>query len=243
MRSGSNLGGGDEIAAHFGLGTNTVVDSVIVNWLGGGADTLTNISMNQTILIVEAVSPLPIELTEFSGIAKADKVQLNWTTASETDNDFFEIQRSRDGSNFEKIGIREGKGNDQTVNHYELIDEDPFVGKNYYRLKQIDFDGSFSYSHIIVVAVSSTQKDVVEIYPNPVIDNVFFAQVTSEIKSPFTVELFDLNGKLILQKSSTVYSNSSSTLEISTSGLSNGIYICKVTQLTGTTSKKIVLQN
>ena len=243
MKSGSNLGGGDEIAAHFGLGINTMVDTVEVSWLGGGTDTLTNVSINQTLFIVEAVSPLPIELTEFSGKTIQDKVQLNWTTLSETDNDFFEIQKSRDGSDFEKIGIREGKGNVQTVHHYDLIDERPFIGKNYYRLKQIDIDGSFSYSHIIVVTVKPPKTDLIDIYPNPVIDNVLFTQVTSDIKTPFTVEIFDLNGKLVLQKSSSVDANNSSTLEVSTLGLSNGIYICKITHLTGTTSKKIVLQN
>lgn len=243
MRSGSNLGGGDEIVAHFGLGINTMVNEVEVTWLSGSVNTLNNVSINQTILIVEAVSPLPIELTEFSGKTIKDKVQLNWTTLSETDNDFFEIERSRDGSEFEKIGIREGKGNVQTQHHYDLIDERPFIGKNYYRLKQIDIDGSFSYSHIIVVTVKPNRVDPVNIYPNPVIDNVFFTQISSEIKTPFTIELFDLNGKLVLQKSSEVDANESLVFEVSTSGLANGIYICKTTHLTGTTSKKIVLQN
>ena len=92
---------------------------------------------------------LPIELSDFSVRKKnAAAVELNWTTSSEINNDFFTIEKSRNGFDFLEIGMLDGQGQSNSNNHYRFIDEQPYEGYNYYRLKQTDFDGEYSLSLI-----------------------------------------------------------------------------------------------
>jgi hypothetical protein len=127
----------------------------------------------------DAVSILPIELVSFSARAvevegDGGKVEVTWQTAWERDNDYFEVEKSRDGINFQSIARVEPKGNNgfsNSIQHYVHYDEQPWLGKNYYRLKQVDFDGTTTYSKIEVVifernALAPTAGNM-EVYPNP----------------------------------------------------------------------------
>ncbi len=100
---------------------------------------------------VNCINSLPIELLAFNGISKNNKVTLSWTTATETNNNYFTIEKSTDCITFYPIGDVEGKGNKTTVSDYLYVDDGACPGINYYRLKQTDFDGVFSYSSIIAV--------------------------------------------------------------------------------------------
>ena len=91
------------------------------------------------IQITQAV--LPIELTFFDAVLMGQSVELSWQTATEINNDFFKVQRSPDGIQFETIGTVRGQGNSSQVNEYHFMDHDPMPGTNYYRLLQVDFDG------------------------------------------------------------------------------------------------------
>ncbi|MDW8203932.1 MAG: T9SS type A sorting domain-containing protein, partial [Cytophagales bacterium] len=129
----------------------------------------------------DQLSILPIELISFSARAIAgdrEKVEITWQTAWERDNDYFEIEKSRDGIHFQSIARVLPKGNNgssnslQTYLHY---DEQPWLGKNYYRLKQVDFDGTTTYSKIEVVIFERNALDPnagnMEVYPNPFASN------------------------------------------------------------------------
>ncbi|MDD3559724.1 MAG: T9SS type A sorting domain-containing protein [Melioribacteraceae bacterium] len=114
-----------------------------------------------------STSPVPVELSNFSASIIEDKVELNWTTTTETNNSGFEIQKFENNS-WSKLDFVEGAGNSSTVQNYNFIDELPGVGKVNYRLKQIDFDGTFTYSNLVEVEVTAPQKFVLEQnYPNP----------------------------------------------------------------------------
>ncbi|MEZ5059855.1 MAG: T9SS type A sorting domain-containing protein, partial [Saprospiraceae bacterium] len=91
---------------------------------------------------------------------------LNWSTSNEMNNMGFVIEKSIDGNNWEKLGFIEGKGNSQVLQQYQFTDQKPFDGSNYYRLQQLDFDGSFEYSSII--QVSHSKASDIFFYPNPV---------------------------------------------------------------------------
>ncbi len=91
---------------------------------------------------------LPVELTMFSATKQESKVRIDWATSSETNNDYFTIERSGDGKSFESIGEIKGAGNSSREISYEYTDEAPLSGINYYRIKQTDFDGKYSYSEI-----------------------------------------------------------------------------------------------
>jgi hypothetical protein len=106
--------------------------------------------------------PLPIELLSFEGECKSGTMNLKWTTTSETDNDYFTIERSLDGFHFEAISKVKGAGNSNKPIHYSFR---TFFGTSYYRLKQTNFDGSSKYSKFIYVDCQNSKS--INVYPNP----------------------------------------------------------------------------
>lgn len=112
--------------------------------------------------------PVPVELTNFSSKITGNKVKLVWSTSSETNNSGFEIQRSRDKTNFSKIGFVEGSGTTAQPVSYSFKDENTESENYYYRLKQVDFDGTFEYSDVVEVNLESPERFALkQNYPNP----------------------------------------------------------------------------
>jgi hypothetical protein len=108
---------------------------------------------------------LPIELTTFEGKNNENQNLLTWATASENQNKGFDIERSLDGNRFEKIGFVVGNGTTTQTQRYSFEDKNA-SGLMYYRLKQLDFDGRFEYSKIIVLQNENSKQNTL-IYPNP----------------------------------------------------------------------------
>lgn len=103
---------------------------------------------------------LPVELVSFKALASNNAVQLSWATASEKDNSHFIVERSLDGKTFTKIATITGKGTSSIRSNYIFTDEDPLPGISYYRLKQVDFDGTFEYSKVISVKMQAIRKAI-----------------------------------------------------------------------------------
>ena len=140
---------------------------------------------------------LPVELIDFTAnIINNNEVQLKWSTAWEQNNDLFEVQRSIDGERFEAIGVVYGMGTSELVNHYKFIDETPFYGRNYYRLKQIDFDGTVDFSGTISVLISNEELPDVILYPNPTKD-VTTLRVVTPFEENATVEIVNASGQIL----------------------------------------------
>jgi hypothetical protein len=135
---------------------------------------------------------LPIELINFNARPSADEVQLNWTTASELNNDYFTIERSADGRNFEAVATINGQGSTTEISKYYHTDTNPLNGLSYYRLKQTDFDGEFSYSDIKTVEFKN--NEIVKVYPTLVEDMVTL-ETNGSLNGEITVIVRDLNGK------------------------------------------------
>lgn len=114
-------------------------------------------------------NPLPVELIDFSAEVIMDNVQLDWTTASELNNDFFTVQRSVNGKEFQSLGKVKGAGTKPTTTHYQYIDDAPETGTSYYRLKQTDIDGNSTFSSVVLIDLNSASA--FSIYPNPVTYN------------------------------------------------------------------------
>jgi hypothetical protein len=114
-------------------------------------------------------SPLPIELLEFKARKSGDDVICSWITLSEKNNDYFTVERSKDGFHFEAIGTVQGAGTTTAMSYYAFTDYEPLSGLSYYRLKQTDFDGQYAYSQIESVRFGeSDQNDLsLQIFPNP----------------------------------------------------------------------------
>lgn len=112
---------------------------------------------------------LPVELSTFTAeyVPDLDVVDLFWITESERDNDYFEVERSTDGINFETINVVKGVGNSNYQSQYYTIDENPVTGVNYYRLKQFNINGSSEYSEVVSVNILDDFYDMLSLFPNP----------------------------------------------------------------------------
>ncbi|MEM6726433.1 MAG: T9SS type A sorting domain-containing protein [Bacteroidota bacterium] len=111
---------------------------------------------------------LPIELTSFEGVDEGDYVKLFWKTQTELNNRMFVLQRSINATNWRDITEITGAGTTQTPQSYDYADYSPFPGNNYYRLMQVDFDGEFSYSPVILVKTDEVATEqTIDIFPNP----------------------------------------------------------------------------
>jgi len=140
-------------------------------------------------------------LLEFKGIPVSKTVALNWTSVSEPGMDFYELQRSTDGINFETLTIANAKGAQR--NDYNYIDKLPFMGMNYYRLKMVDKDKQFTYSNIIAVRFDEKLSGDVVVAPNPVQGDITL-RMTGMDKGVYRVELKNTAGQTMLTKSITV---------------------------------------
>jgi len=161
-------------------------------------------------------------LLNFDAKAKNDRVDLYWTTASEINNDYFTIERSLDGDDFEAIGRVKGAGNSNTQLHYSAIDEYPYKGVSYYRLKQTDYDGKYTYSDLVAVTLNSNQITF-EVYPNPSIGiiNIILTGVADEEVS---VKLYNYTGDIVSPKVILTKEEGYETT-INTSKLAAGVYM------------------
>lgn len=156
--------------ANSGTASNPVV--------GRSGLTVANLTNDFRITTINSTNtPLPIELIDFNAKQVDSQVVLNWSTASELNNDFFTIERLNDKDEFNKLFTIPGKGTTAITNYYEIIDPSPLAGINYYRLMQTDLDGQFSYSKIVIVDFKEF-GDPVSVYPNP----TNFETLTIEVK-------------------------------------------------------------
>ncbi|MDQ3047317.1 MAG: T9SS type A sorting domain-containing protein [Bacteroidota bacterium] len=163
------------------------------------------------------VNPLPIELLSFNAYKAPEGHLLNWKTATETNNDFFEIERSFDGVEFSQIGLMDGFGNSTSIVTYEFPDRYPLDGINYYRLKQVDFNGDYSYSEVIALDNSSEEDALVSVYPNPSTDGQIQIHLTKGISS---LAIYNVLGEELYS----VVCNSQENKNLSFEALSSGVY-------------------
>jgi hypothetical protein len=121
-----------------------------------------------TVGSVSSDTPLPVKLLNFeANHAAQNKVQLTWETSSEVNNDYFSIERSIDGVDWGNITDIAGAGNSYSIIRYSAMDDIPYVGTAYYRLKQTDFNGDNSYSNLVSIIVESVEEPFIHIFPNP----------------------------------------------------------------------------
>ncbi|WP_051291139.1 putative Ig domain-containing protein [Pedobacter glucosidilyticus] len=150
-------------------------------------------------IIVETV--LPVSLNEFAAKAQTDgTVLLTWDTFSEQSNKYFEIARSTDGLNFETLTTLDGKRNTTERNFYSYLDNKPKSGVNYYKLLQMDVDGTRKELGIVTVNINLSNEISFNIYPNPSSDIV---NITFNAGKFTIMALMDMNGKVILKKALT----------------------------------------
>ncbi len=144
-------------------------------------------------------SPLPIRLLDFWGEPSGNAILLRWTTASESDNAFVEVQRSRDGILFETLGKIPGNGPSDTPKDYQFSDEAPYSGINYYRLRQVDFSGAETFFPVLAVVFNGSPGSL-QIFPN-VVAEVLNVQLPALLPGPGELLVMDLLGRTVCKNS------------------------------------------
>lgn len=166
--------------------------------------------------------PLPVELMNFKAKQVENQVVLSWETASEQDNDFFEIQKSLDGTEFFRLDAVNGAGNSNSVLRYNYIDYSLSPGGSYYRLKQVDFDGATSYSGIIHLQ-TNVEYSSLSVFPNPATDH-FIISSSATSGQQMRLLLFDQLGNILKDEDDAREIGNNKT-RISVEGLKPGLYI------------------
>ncbi|NNJ55886.1 MAG: tandem-95 repeat protein, partial [Bacteroidia bacterium] len=171
------------------------------------------------------LSPVPVELLYFEAVKKGNDAMLTWSTATEINNSHFDIQRTTPGQQWETIGRVKGAGNSVFINDYNFVDENPFKGVNYYRLKQVDFDGAYEYSNVELLKFDATES--ISVYPNPTRDvvNVSYGNYFDENVS---IIIVDVLGKELVRRTLNEDDYQRTEVQINVSDFDAGYYFLTV---------------
>ncbi len=181
---------------------------------------------------------LPVSLLRFEAKAIGNVADLRWTTTSELNNKEFEIQKTTDGINFITLATITGGGTTNSTTEYNFTDTKPSKGVNYYRLRQIDFDGKYAYSKIEAVKFEGDKLGTLAIYPNPVNDNLLNIEMPFDKNEKVLVTITDMLGKILYEKIIS-YNGISHVI---TSSFPTGVYVVTVIAETRTFKEKVVYQ-
>jgi hypothetical protein len=185
-----------------------------------------------------SLSVLPVELVDFVATPEANKVILKWNTASEKNNNGFEIEKTIDGDHFEKLAFVKGAGNSSSNTLYAGEDLQPYRGLSYYRLKQIDFSGGTTYSRLAAV-YCDVEPESLTLYPNPA-EACFYISSKAFEDSKVTVQIIDSWGKTCFNK---VFSPGKNTMAVDTENkLAHGSYCVLISTAEQTYMRRIILR-
>ena len=176
---------------------------------------------------------LPIELTYFNAYNNETSITLNWQTASEENNDYFTLERSADGINYEVIGSVLGAGNSSVTLNYSYTDNNPVNGVSYYRLTQTDYNGDFEV--FSPVSVSFLNEGNLEVYPNPAINEFNISMAGS--MGRVSINLYSIIGTLV---KSIETDNNYTTIDVS--DLPSGYYMMVILANNSKITKKVIIQ-
>lgn len=213
----------------------------------GTATTATNIVSGVTVpaadffkawTLVDYLTPLPIELINNEAICDNNNIVVKWSTASETNNDFFTIEKSIDGVNFVAIGTVAGADNSTSILSYSYTDYNAYLGMSYYRIRQTDYDGNSKTFEIIHSENCNTASVNVNAF-NDQTGNISIV-INNNASAVYTATLFDTMGKKISSKILNA-TESSNTFKLDVSELNAGIYFIAVENGKETITKKIFI--
>jgi hypothetical protein len=194
-------------------------------------DLANNVRINNTYIDLGAYeyhTVLPVELLSFTAtLLENNQVQLDWQTATELNNSHFEIEWSTDGFEFDKIGEVQGAGTTTEVQFYEFLHQNPQVGNNYYRLKQVDFDENYEYTNILNIEYRIMNIEY-RIFPNPATNYI----TVEGIKEGELAQIFNVNGQLVKE-----FQMQSSSHRLTIDELPSGTYFVKM----GEQVKKLII--
>lgn len=188
-----------------------------------------------TIGSSNALNPLPVKLLHFSAIEFQNQIKLDWSTSNEVNNHYFEVEKSLDGKNWNVIATINAIGTSDEVNNYSALDLNPAIGTQFYRLKQYDLNGEFTYSYIVTVKVQSALS--VNVFPNPATNFISITLDNNE-GSDVNCSIFDINGKKVFESND----NTSLLTGIDISNFEKGIYSVVIQKDGSSETKTLLIQ-
>jgi hypothetical protein len=228
----SELGGGDQrwdetdlsidLLALAADGNGTYNIEVFWKATSSDQDHFDSNFMNNFIATFD-IAVMPVTFSNLNLVSNNQAHLLSFTTATETNNAYFHIERSTDSRNWEKLGTIAGAGTTQQEQQYRFLDEAPLPGLNYYRVKQVDYDGSFSYSAI--VSARWEGKPQVHLFPNPA-DDLLQISGLPTTDGPVTIEIIDMAGRVMLKQTW-------NQTAINVAQLADGIYSLRISSAEG----------
>jgi type IX secretion system substrate protein len=169
-------------------------------------------------VVIKPATPLPVELVSFNAYKEEKNIIIEWTTATETNNNYFTVLKSVSASNFQSIAQITGAGNSTQTLNYSFTDIKPFEGINYYQLKQTDYNGQNSLSKIIAVNNTSSKINSLLITPNPATEEI---NIPGNFNIGDKLQVINALGKIIFQKE---ILQATSSFRLQTSNFPQGIY-------------------
>jgi hypothetical protein len=188
------------------------------------------------------VQIIPVELASFAANLNEGIVELSWVTATETNNMGFEVERSKDKTGFVKIGFVSGNGTTTELKHYSYLDSTIVENEKYaYRLKQIDFDGSVSYSKAVEVNISGPAEFALyQNFPNP-FNPVTIINYSLPLKSQVDLVVYNTLGEKIIQLVNGEKEAGSYSVELHAADLPSGVYFYRLQAGSFIETKKMIL--
>lgn len=194
------------------LPTGSIITLQVAGYIipgnGGGNSNLINIGTELvwnaatgtiTGFLTFPSSALPVELIDFKARSSSNSILISWVTATEVNNDYFDVEKSRDGLHFEKISRVDGNGTSSNSIRYSYTDKNPAQGLNYYRLKQVDFDQKFEYSNSLLCKFNAGEGEMVQLFPNPT-KGEFFITLREESDVDIKLVVTDSRANVVYQK-------------------------------------------
>lgn len=202
---------------------NSSSASELVNTVTANSDDTSSSTAAETL----NVTPLPVTFVYFEGTSEQYYSILKWATSSEVNNLGFEVEKSKDGILYEKIGFVNGEGSTTKTSTYKFVDINRFSELTYYRLKQVDYDGTYDYSDVVVV---SSEASTIITFPNPIVNRLYIKNAPKDC----TYRIYNSLGSL-LQSGNTENS-------IDVSKLARGSYIINITRNDVVLSSHIIIK-
>jgi hypothetical protein len=192
-----------------------------------------------TFLSTTSLAVLPTQLFSFTGQCTSKNIVLDWSTATETNNDYFTIERSENSTDWHVIGTVNGGGNSSTILKYSFTADQTNQDISYFRLKQTDFDGKFKYSNIVQVGNCNKELTGLSIYPNPSNGKSLFGRTNFQINEEYSIEIYNNLGKMVAHLSSIQPEFSVNFSQI----LPTGVYYARFSSASFSSAKIFLVKN
>ncbi len=231
--------------------------TLLKDWAGGGSSTLidlycSSLSPDDSVvwdagdgtvtgpIIYHRGASLPVTWLYSNASVVGKTVEVTWSTSAEINNDYFTIEKTTDGIHFERAGIVKGAGNSTQVHNYLFIDDAPYTGASFYRIRQTDYDGKQSLSRLMAVNLKLKTTDLT-FYPNPAGNSVFISLPPAVAKKGGMLHITDIKGSDVIAPVA-IQANKGALMTLDIHSLAQGMYFMQLVSEEGWQQAKLVKQ-